>query len=397
MLFGDPSHIDAGVESRSVSFENPTGARGAGGTAHGGRKGAPNKLFRAGETVTLADIEGPGVLRHFWVTIPPMKPELMRAVRLEVFYDGAADPSVSVPLVDFCGAPHGRPVPLATALTAIQEGRGFNAYFPMPFAKHVKVALSNESKASFPLYYQIDYTLEPVAADSASYLHATFRRENPTVMKEDFVIADGIKGPGRFLGCIVGVRVLQDELFGWYGEGEVKLFIDDDDALPTICGTGLEDYAGTAWGMGAHQALYQGVPHDMRDPDKPRPMPDFASFYRWHVPDPVMFREKLKVTIQQIGAVYVPKGDKEKRAAIEASHPMAGPGWQGARGSKIEDWGIAERVDDYCAAAFIYARTPQAVTRYAAEDAVADIGRLSYEGPSAFEKRMASIGASVSD
>ena len=393
MFMNDPSDLHLNRLSRSVSFENPTGAKGAGGSAHGGRKGAPNRLLRAGETVTLADLDGPGTLRHFWATISPMPPEIMRAVRLEVFYDGLSEPSISVPMLDFFGAAHGRPTPLATALTAVQEGRGFNAYFPMPFHNHVRVTLSNESPLAFPLYYQIDYTLEENADESSGVLHATFRRENPTTMKRDFVIVEGIRGPGRFLGCVVGIRILQDEIFAWYGEGEVKMFIDGDTNLPTICGTGLEDYAGTAWGMGAHQAPYQGVPLEVIDREAKRPMPDFASFYRWHLPDPVVFREDLKVTIQQIGAVFIAKGDEAKRKLVEANHPLAGPGWQGRRGDVIEDWGIAERVDDYCATAFVYASAAQPVPRYEASLATADVERRPYERPGAFEKRSAALGA----
>jgi hypothetical protein len=315
------------------------------------------------------------------MTISPMPPEIMRAVRLEVFYDGLESPSISVPVLDFFGAAQGRPTALVTALTAIQEGRGFNAYFPMPFGKHVRVTLSNESPVSFPLYYQIDYTLEPTLGIDVGLLHASFRRENPTTMKRDFTIVEGIRGPGRFLGCVVGIRILQDDLFAWYGEGEVKMFIDGDRELPTICGTGLEDYAGTAWGMGAHQAPYQGVPLEITDPDAKRPMPDFASFYRWHLPDPVVFREELRVTIQQIGAVFILKGDTTKRALIEANHPLAGPGWQVGRGDVIEDWGIAERVDDYCATAtgFVYASAAQSVTRYETSLATADLERKAYE------------------
>src|SRR5262245_18156289 len=105
----DPSRIDLELDSRAVSFENPTGARGAGGTAHGGRKGAPSRRIEAGERVVLADLEGPGTIRHLWLTFPPAPPERMRAPVLEVFYDGAAEPSISVPALDFFGLPHGRP------------------------------------------------------------------------------------------------------------------------------------------------------------------------------------------------------------------------------------------------------------------------------------------------
>jgi hypothetical protein len=143
-----------------VSFENPSGARGAGGAAHGGRKGAPLRRVAPGERVVLADLEGPGTLRHVWMALPPGPPEALRALGLEVFYDGTAEPSVSVPCLDFFASPHGRPVAFDSALVSVHEGRGFNAYFPMPFRRGVRVEFSNGSPRPIPLYYQIDYTLE---------------------------------------------------------------------------------------------------------------------------------------------------------------------------------------------------------------------------------------------
>jgi len=397
MRWSDPSEIDLSLESRSVSFENPTGERGAGGRAHGGRKGAPFKEVDAGERVVLADLTGPGTIRHVWITIPPAPPERMRAVRLEVFYDDLAAPSISVPLVDFFGASLGRPVHLVTALSAIQEGRGFNAYYPMPFERRLRFELVNETGATLLLYYQIDYTLCSARDRAPSYLHVAYRRENPTVQKRDFTICEGLRGPGRFLGSVVGIRVLQDELFAWYGEGEVKMYLDGDTTHPTICGTGLEDYVGTAWAMGAHQAPYQGVPFEIRDPARPeRRMPDMTGFYRWHVADPVVFRERLRVTIQQIGAVFVLPGEEAKRAAIDAKHPVAGTGWRRSQGAFVAEWAIAERSDDLCAAAFAYCREPQGVRRYPAKEAVDDIGRFPYETPSTAEGALDFVGANAS-
>ncbi len=271
----DPSRIDLDLDSRAVTFENPTGARGAGGAAHGSRKGAPSRRIESGEKVVLADLEGPGTIRHVWMTFPPARPERMRALVLEVFYDGAAEPSISVPALDFFGLPHGRPAPYVSALLSAQEGRGFNAYLPIPFRRRIKIELTNASPRPTVLYYQLDYTLERNLAPETGLLHVSFRRENPTRLKRDFTIAAGLRGPGRFLGCSVGVRTLPQKNFAWYGEGELKIFKDGDGALPTICGTGLEDYVGTAWGMGAHFALYGGVPLDLRAPES-GPMPDFV-------------------------------------------------------------------------------------------------------------------------
>lgn len=366
------SLIEPTLATRSISFENPTGARGAGGAAAGGRKGAPYRVLGAGERVVLAEIEGPGTIRHVWMTFPPAEPEVMRAKVIEVFYDGAAEPSVSVPAVDFFGVPWGRPVHLSTALTAINEGRGFNSYLPMPFRRSVRVELVNAADVAAYLYFQIDYTLEPDLPPAAGYLHAAFRRENPTRLGRDFVIADGLRGPGRFVGCVVGVRVLDGGR--WYGEGEVKVYLDGDTDLPTICGTGLEDYVGSAWGMGVHQTLYAGAPLEVRDPEG-GPNPDFVGFYRWHVPDPIMFARELRMTIQQIGYEVFRAGDEDRMAARQP----AGEGWHRPSRGDVIGMGIAERVDDYCAVAYVMCAEPQPVPRLDVASAIADIGRRPYE------------------
>jgi D-arabinan exo alpha-(1,3)/(1,5)-arabinofuranosidase (non-reducing end) len=396
--FGDPARIDTRFDSRSISFENPTGARGSGGTAHRGRKGAPQRIVTPGERIALAEITGPGRVRHVWLTASPMPPEEMRRIVLEVFYDGRAAPSVSVPLLDFFGCAHGRPVPLVTAYTAVQEGRGFNATFPMPFRRSIRVELWNASARAFPLYYQIDYTLGDEPPESG-LLHVSFRRENPTVLGRDMVIAENIAGPGRFLGCVIGVRVLSDVLmqrhFSWYGEGEVKFYLDGDREHPTICGTGFEDYAGTAWGMGAHQALWSGVPHDQRDPKSASACPDFASLYRWHGPDAIVFRHELRATVQQIGAVFIARGQEHLIEPIEAHNPVAGAGWLRDLPAPAYAFGICERVDDVCAAAFVYASSAQPVPRVDPETSAADLERRPYEQASPFEALSAMIGASA--
>ena len=380
------SRIDTSLDSRAVTFENPTGARAAGGIAAGGRKGAPSRWIAPGERVSLVDIDGPGTVRHMWLTIRPSPPEVLRAVVLEVFYDGRTEPSVSTPLLDWFGLPHGRPAPYVSVMTTAQEGRGFNSYFPMPFRRHLRVEVRNASPRAMLLYYQVDLTLEPPGLPTdVGYLHASFRRENPTTMGRDFVIADGLAGPGRFAGCVVGVRVLDDG--SWYGEGEVKMYRDGDLAAgrPTICGTGLEDYVGSAWGMGAHAAPFGGAPVDVRRGGTAQPA--FVGFYRWHVPDPVVFERELTVTIQQIGMHRFPSGPDGEAAfeAYAAAHPAAGDGWfRGAPG--LAAIGICERVDDYCATAFTYCSEPQSVPRVDPAAAAADVGRLEFERPDPMEE-----------
>jgi class 3 adenylate cyclase len=299
----------------------------------------------------------------------------MRAVWLDVYYDGLDQPSVSVPCLDFFAIAHGRPVAYDSALTSVHEGHGFNTYIPMPFRDHVRVELTNFSSREQHVYYQIDYTLEQSLPPEAGYLHVSFRRENPTVQRRDFVIVEGLEGPGRFLGCAVGVRVLDEGV--WYGAGEVKIYRDGDTEFPTICGTGVEDYVGTAWGMGQHVAAYAGAPLVVEPPGT-RGQPAFVSFYRWHLPDPVVFTRELRVTLQQIGYAMFGVGDSERFERYAASHPAAGAGWD-RRDPRFAARGIVERADDYCATAFVYCAKPQLIPRPDVAIAIADIGRLEHE------------------
>ena len=374
----DLTRISPVLDSRACTFENPTGARGAGGTVANGRKGRPFKQLASGELVTLADVEGPGVVRHIWMTFPPARPEVMRAMVLEVFYDGADAPSVSVPALDYFGVAMGRPAPMSSALASMQEGRGFNSYIPIPFGHHIKITFRNASEQGIHLYYQVDFTLEDVAPDTGR-LHATFRRENPTVIKRDFVIEDDLRGPGRFLGCVVGIRTIDGGF--WYGEGELKVYRDGDTTNPTICGTGLEDYVGTAWGMEAHTAHYAGVPLDVRREGER--VPDFVSFYRWHVLDPIMFHESIKVTIQQIGYDGFFPGDEARMERYISEGLVAGNGlttrsFTGGA-SPFIGHGIVERVDDFSAVSFTMCRDAQAVQSVDVAAATAGLERKDYE------------------
>lgn len=373
----NPSLVDTTIDCRAVTFENPTGARGAGGTTARGRKGAPSAVLGVGERAVLADLEGPGTIRHLWMTTSPSPPESARALRLEVFYDGSDRPSICVPVLDFFCLPHGRRAAFSSSLVAAQEGRGLNTYVPIPFRRHVRVELTNESTAPTIVYYQIDYTLEPAPSRHNGYLHASFRRENPTTMGTDFVISADLAGPGRYLGCCLGIRVLDEGM--WYGEGEVKLYRDGDTTHPTICGTGLEDYVGSAWGLGPHAAPYGGCTLDVRAPGSSGPLaqPDLVGLYRWHLVDPIMFEHDLRVTVQQLGAVVVPDGG-DQRGRWESSGRLAGNGWVPVAGGRAF-FGIVERADDYCATAFTYCLEPQPVPVFDLAAAVADVGRLPYE------------------
>lgn len=219
------------------------------------------------------------------------------------------------------------------------------------------------------------------------YLHVSFWRENPTTQRRDFVIAEGLTGPGRLLGCVVDVRILDEGV--WYGAGEVKIFRDGDVEHPTICGTGLEDYVGSAWGMGQHAAAYAGAPLIVQRPGRSR-QPDFVSFYRWHLPDPVVFGRELRVTLQQLGYAVFGPGDTKNFERYAKTHPAAGAGWDRSDPQFLAR-GIVERVDDYCAAAFVYCAQPQPVPRPNVALAIADIRHLEYETQRASAASVTSI------
>ena len=386
----DPCFVDERIDSRSVSFENPTGERGVGCLSmalDGVRKSRAGRAIASGERVVLADIKGPGTMRHIWMALSWVQPELMRALRLEAFYDGMSEPSISVPVTDFFGLPHGRTTEFYSQVITVPEGRGVNSYIPMPFGRSVRMELVNESDRDTSLAYQIDYTLEPLPPEHTHYLHVSFRRENPTTLRRDFVVTEGLKGPGRFLGCVVGIRVL-DKTF--YGEGEMKVYRDGDGDSSTVCGTGLEDYVGSAFGLSRHYGPYAGTPLWLSAPDadrSPLSSPDFLSFYRWHIPDPIMFSKDLRVTLQQVG--WIPKFEsKEELERYKATHlPASSKDWKLSQDGK-RLMGIAERQDDYCATAFVYCRTPQPVPRLNIKSATANIARMSYEGLTLFEELM---------
>ena len=326
-----PAYLWPGRATRAATFENPSADPGGG---NNGRKERPNKLLEPGERIVLADLEGPGTVTHFWLTVGApypndADPAFLRRQTLEVFYGGRTEPSISVPVPDFFGAVHGVCGSYASALTAVNEDRGFTSRIPMPFTDSIRIEYTNSSDRHALLYYQVDFLIGPVPADTG-ILHAAFRRQSPTELGTDFVVAEGLRGPGRFLGMTGGVRVHDGTR--WWGEGEVKMYFDGE-TTPTVCGTGAEDYLDSAWGLGPFAAPESGAPlvvasgeADLRTGHR------LVGFYRWHLSDPVVFQRDLTVTVQQIGF----------------------------------DWkdGYYDRQDDWCATAFTYCSHVQAVPRF---------------------------------
>lgn len=240
----------------------------------------------------ILDLDGPGVLRHFWVAFQPIH---LRLIVIRMYWDNEETPSVQVPIGDFfCNAP-GYYGEFQSIPVCVNASNAMNCYWQMPFRKHARVTveyIGDERITSF--YYTIDLTQEEVPEDAA-YFHASFRRTNPVRVNEDFVIADGIRGKGSFAGCYV---TWQQNNNGWWGEGEVKMYIDGDTDYPTICGTGTEDYACGAWNFGDHtfHAPFSGYIKGGASTTGNR-----HAFYRFHLMDPIWFYEDLKVTIQALG------------------------------------------------------------------------------------------------
>src|SRR6516225_3855463 len=230
----------------SISPENPTGEKGKGGAATEGTgaraardlgkgwKISPSVDVAAGATYTVAEIKGSGAIQHIWMT----PTGTWRFSILRMYWDDEKDPSVEVPLGDFFGMGWGKYARISSLAVCVNPGSAFNSYWPMPFRHKAKVTLQNLDEKAMTLFYQVDYTLSPVPADAA-YFHAQFRRVNPLPYKQVYTIVDGIRGKGQYVGTYMAWGVHNN---GWWGEGEIKFYLDGDGQFPTINGTGTEDY-----------------------------------------------------------------------------------------------------------------------------------------------------------
>jgi hypothetical protein len=309
------------AKSRSISPENFTGEKGKGGMAtdgtgaHAARelgqgwKISPSVQIDAGKTFTLAEIEGPGAIQQIWMT-PTGN---WRYSILRFYWDGEATPSIEVPVGDFFASGWGRYAQVNSLPVTVNPGSAFNCYWVMPFRKSARVTLENiedfdpdsPTKGGMRLYYQVNYTLTDVPEDAA-YLHAQFRRTNPVPFKQDYTIVDGIKGQGHYVGTYMAWGSNGN---GWWGEGEIKFFMDGDQKFPTIVGTGTEDYFLGSYGFRdpktrtyiPYSTPYAGMPQVIQ-PDGTTDLTQLRfGLYRWHVMDPVRFEQDLKVTMQVLG------------------------------------------------------------------------------------------------
>ena len=313
------------AQTRSISPENFTGEKGKAGKAtHGtgekaardlgqGWKISPSIGIEADKTFELANIKGPGAIQQIWMT--PTGD--WRFSILRIYWDNQKNPSVECPVGDFFANGWGKFAPISSLPVCVNPGSAFNCYWEMPFRKHCRITMTNIADSKMTIYYQINYTLTEVPEDAA-YFHAQFRRVNPLPYKDVYTILDGVKGRGHYVGTYLAWGVNNT---GWWGEGEIKFFMDGDTKFPTICGTGTEDYFCGSYNFDVKQPTphyqeftspYSGLAQVIR-PDGLYASQQRFGLYRWHIMDPVRFTQDLRVTIQALGwrsgGRYLPEKD----------------------------------------------------------------------------------------
>ena len=302
------------AQTRSICAENPTGEKGGGARcelADGiaasaardlgkGWKVNPFVRVPAHETIVLGEVEASGCINHIWCT-PTGN---WRFQILRIYWDGSDVPSVECPLGDFFACGWGQYSPISSLAVCVNPGSAFNCYWQMPFRKGFKMTLENIGDNDATFYYQIDYTLTEVPEDAA-YFHAQFRRINPLPYKGVYTILDGVRGKGQYVGTYMAWGVNNN---GWWGEGEIKFYLDGDDEYPTICGTGTEDYFCGSYNF-ENQRTHRYEPFttpysglsQVIEPDGVYRSNQRFGLYRWHITDPIRFESDLKVTIQALG------------------------------------------------------------------------------------------------
>lgn len=307
------------AKTRSISPENFNGAKGQGGMATEGTgknasrdlgqgwKVSPSVVIKAHTTFTVAEIDGPGAIQHIWMT----PTGVWRNSILRFYWDDEKTPSVEAPVGDFFCMGWGQYAALQSLAVCVNPGSAFNCYWPMPFRKKCRITMENIDDKDMVLYYQVDYTLTDVPSDAA-YFHAQFRRVNPLPYKGVYTLVDGIKGKGQYVGTYMAWGVHNN---GWWGEGEIKFYIDGDTKYPTINGTGTEDYFCGSYDFDTRKrnaagveevnytefsTPYSGLPQVIKGDGHYQVMQRFG-LYRWHITDPIRFDKDLKVTIQALG------------------------------------------------------------------------------------------------
>lgn len=283
-----------------------------------------NRWIKPGETFVMADITGPGVVRHIWMTFAEAAPGWLAKdgaanpseVVLRMYWDEAEQPAVESPIGDFFAAGFGLRAEVKSVPVQVQGGDSYNCFWPMPFGRRAKITVTNESTKPFSaLYYHVDYTSEMLPPDTA-YFCAQYRQEFPEQTGGDYLIAD-IEGRGHYVGTVMSARSRSPE---WFGEGDEKFTIDGEEK-PSIWGTGTEDYFLSAWGLEKCSFPYFGVPFldgDWGD------VGTRVCSYRWHIADPVRFSRSLRVEIEHWGWISADESASGRVAGhVEREDDMA--------------------------------------------------------------------------
>ncbi len=265
-----------------------------------GWKVSPSIRIQPGEVATLADITGEGTIQHIWLTTHVSN---WRRLILRFYWEGDEAPAVEVPVGDFFCNGWGKYSHVGSVPVVVAPNGGFNSYWEMPFRRAARITIESLATDEVTLYYQVTYALTEVPKDAA-YLHAQWRRSNPLQYKDVHTLIEGIQGSGHYVGTYLAWQVNSN---GWWGEGEIKFYLDGDTEFPTICGTGTEDYFGGAWnfdvpgqGYTAYSTPFLGLSQIIRPDGLYRSQQRFG-MYRWHIPDPIRFQQDLRVTIQALG------------------------------------------------------------------------------------------------
>jgi len=272
---------------------------------------------------------------------------------IRIYWDGHAVPSVEAPLQDFFGVPFARQVKFESAFFSNPEGRSFNSFIPMPFKNRARVTIENQSPKECEAFaFDLNYTTGDRLLDEVAYFHARYRRENPTSIKRDFEILPRVSGKGRYLGANIGIRTIGDyQAPIWFGEGEIKVYLDGDREFPTLVGTGTEDLVGAAWGLGKFSHLYQGSLLSEKEDG-------LWALYRYHVPDPIYFHKDIRVTLQQISGATLKQMQErikpENYPELTETHTRFDPSLH----SDPRKWLNFEVPQDVCATAYWYQTLP---------------------------------------
>ncbi len=356
------------VQTRWSSFENLSAEKGEGGKVGKGAKGYPFHVLQPGESVTLLDVSGSGIINRMWMTFDDLYniESEHRSMKIEMFWDGSDKPAVSAPVEDFFNVVFGRMVAFDNDLFSSPEGRSFMSYVQMPYRKSAKIVITNESKEkSHRIFYDINFTEVKKLDKEAMYFHAYWHRDKETTLGEDFEISPKIEARGRFLGCNIGIINIH-KYTGWWGEGEVKVYMDGDDKNPSLIGSGTEDYIGSGWAQGVYHTKHMGssIVDDAKG--------EYA-FYRFHIIDPIYFQDEIKVTIQQMGGTQkgeIKKFISEGKPALPVCHIddnklqlnfMDGDASFDDDNYKDGTWTNYYRQDDVCATSYFYLTTPNGV------------------------------------